>query len=109
MIRTFATLALVFAFATAAAPQPASAPEARTAAYLQSILHDQTKLTEFMEQIPKGGDLHHHLTGAVYAESWIAYAAEDGDCFDRTFTIVPPPCVVAKGLSPASRAVSDYE
>ncbi len=109
MIRALAFIALVFVFDTAAAPQPATAPQARTAAYLRSILHDQTKLTEFMEEIPKGGDLHHHLTGAVYAESWIAYAAEDGDCFSANFTIVPPPCVAAKGLSPASRAVTDYE
>jgi len=28
-------------------------------------------LTAFLEQMPKGGDLHNHLTGAVYAETYI--------------------------------------
>ena len=58
--------------------------------------------------MPKGGDLHHHLTGAVYAESYINYAVADGDCIDTAFTIVPPPCDAAKGVSPASRAQTDY-
>ena len=46
-----------------------------------------------MKDMPKGGDLHHHLTGAVYAESYINYAVEDGDCIDRvTYKILAPPC-----------------
>jgi adenosine deaminase len=92
---------------TAGAVSPATlTPEARTAAYLDAIKHDDSKLTAFLTAIPKGGDLHHHLDGAVYAESYLRYAAEDGDCLDPTFTIVPPPCDPAKGLSPASRALN---
>jgi hypothetical protein len=83
-------------------------PEARTAAYMAKIRDDPNALLTFLLAMPKGGDLHHHLTGAVYAESYIDYAVEDGDCFDGEFTIVPPPCDAAKGLSPASRAVTDY-
>jgi adenosine deaminase len=30
--------------------------------------------------MPKGGDLHVHLSGAVYAERFIAWAAQDGLC-----------------------------
>jgi hypothetical protein len=92
--------------ATAVPPTPAQ----RTEKYLESIRTDSnpTRLTEFLAEIPKGGDLHHHLSGAVYAESYINYAAEDGDCFDATFTIVPPPCDAAKGASPAARAQTDY-
>ncbi|WP_374763512.1 adenosine deaminase family protein [Yunchengibacter salinarum] len=37
-------------------------------------------LRRFLEAFPKGGDLHNHLTGAVYAESWLDWAAEDGLC-----------------------------
>jgi hypothetical protein len=63
----------------------------------------------FLERMPKGGDLHHHLTGAVYAESYINYAVEDGDCIDRaTFKILPPPCDPGRGLLPASQAISDF-
>jgi adenosine deaminase len=32
--------------------------------------------------MPKGADLHNHLSGAVYAESWIRAAAEDHLCVD---------------------------
>jgi adenosine deaminase len=94
--------------ATAVPKSPAAVD--RTAAYLETIRSDPNpaRLTEFLAEIPKGGDLHHHLSGAVYAESYINYAAEDGDCFDATFTIVPPPCDAAKGSSPASRAQTDY-
>ncbi len=92
--------------ATLADAAPPTTPEARTAAYFDRIAGDPTRLQLFLNELPKGGDLHHHLTGAIYAESYIQYAAEDGDCFDATFTIVPPPCDPAKGLSPASRALN---
>lgn len=113
MLRMCACIALLFAFETAAAQAPkAATPAARPEAYLAAAVAaapaHPTKLTLFLAEIPKGGDLHHHLTGAVYAESYIQYAAEDGDCFDATFTIVPPPCDASKGMSPASRAVTDY-
>ena len=32
--------------------------------------------------MPKGADLHNHLSGAVYAESWIRAGAEDHLCVD---------------------------
>jgi adenosine deaminase len=39
-------------------------------------------LRSFLVNMPKGADLHVHLSGAVYAESWIRAAAEDGLCID---------------------------
>jgi hypothetical protein len=33
--------------------------------------------------MPKGGDLHNHLSGAVYAETFIQFAVTDKMCFDR--------------------------
>jgi adenosine deaminase len=112
MLRTLLIVALLFVCEIGAAPPRATSPAARTEAYLAAAAaryaENPTDLTLFLEQLPKGADLHHHLTGAVYAESYIQYAAEDGDCFDATFTIVPPPCDGAKGSSPASRAITDY-
>jgi len=35
-----------------------------------------------MQSLPKGGDLHNHLDGAIYAETWLDWAAEDGLCVD---------------------------
>jgi adenosine deaminase len=37
-------------------------------------------LYHFLLGMPKGADLHNHLSGAVYAESWIRAASEDGLC-----------------------------
>lgn len=113
MLRTLFLIALVFVVEIGAARPPKTlTPAERTEAYLRAAVAaapaQPTNLTLFLADIPKGGDLHHHLTGAVYAESYIQYAAEDGDCFDAGFAIVAPPCDAAKGLSPASRAVTDY-
>ncbi len=39
-------------------------------------------LHAFLWRMPKGADLHVHLSGAIYAETWLAEAAEDGLCID---------------------------
>lgn len=39
-------------------------------------------LRRFLEQMPKGGDLHQHLSGSVYAETFLALAAKDDLCID---------------------------
>ncbi|HXC06922.1 MAG TPA: adenosine deaminase, partial [Bacteroidia bacterium] len=39
--------------------------------YFESIRNNEARLTAFFEQMPKGGDLHHHFTGSVYAETYI--------------------------------------
>lgn len=45
----------------------------------------------FLEAMPKGADLHVHLSGAVYAESFIRAAGEDGLCVDpQSFSFVKP-------------------
>ena len=108
-VRSIAVVVIVV-FATAGASRVPSAAD-RTAAYLAGVEQDRTptRLLEFIEALPKGGDLHHHLTGAVYAESYLEYAAHDGDCIDASFAIVAPPCDPAQGLSPASRALTDYD
>lgn len=38
------------------------------------------ELYAFLKPMPKGGDLHMHLSGAVYAETFIAEAARQGLC-----------------------------
>lgn len=42
------------------------------------------ELRRFLQAFPKGGDIHNHLTGAIYAENYIAWAAEDGFCADMS-------------------------
>jgi len=40
-------------------------------------------LRAFLQAMPKGGDLHSHLSGAIYAESYLRWGAQDGLCVDR--------------------------
>ncbi|MGY0036379.1 hypothetical protein [Pedobacter sp. NJ-S-72] len=44
--------------------------------YLEKIRNNPAKLTAFFSQMPKGGDLHHHYSGSVYAETFIDYIVE---------------------------------
>lgn len=58
--------------------------------------------------MPKGADLHNHLSGAIYAEDLLNWAAQDGDCVVRaTGTAVAPPCDAAQGRPPAAAAFGD--
>ncbi|MFJ5094611.1 adenosine deaminase [Streptomyces sp. NPDC088557] len=84
-------------------PTPA---EARTDAYLASVRERPARLRAFFRSMPKGGELHNHLSGAVSTEYLIQLAAEDGLCV-RTDTLaaVVPPC--GPGTRPAADARTD--
>lgn len=71
----------------------ANAGENETLAYFNTIKDEPTLLRNFLFRFPKGGDLHNHLDGAIYAENYIKWAAHDGKCIDLKSSIVlPPPC-----------------
>jgi hypothetical protein len=79
--------------APAQTAQKEGTAEQRTAHYFDTILTQPSLLLPFLQQMPKGGDLHNHLAGAIYAESFIDYAAKDGLCVDRTTSVlIAPPC-----------------
>jgi adenosine deaminase len=103
---------------TAATSLPAAATaENRTAHALDLARTDPLNLYAFLLRMPKGADLHNHLTGAVYAESWIRAAAEDNLCVDlathsffqsRAMTdSLPPQPVCGDGNIPAAHANQD--
>jgi hypothetical protein len=62
----------------------AQSPEEKTARYMESVRNQPGLLLAFLQQMPKGGDLHVHLAGAIYAESMIDWASENALCVDRT-------------------------
>jgi adenosine deaminase len=79
-----------------------------TAAKFDELRDDHTALRAFLRRMPKGADLHVHLSGGVYAERLIAWAAQDGLCLRGSdMTIVDPPCDNAAGLAPMSEVVQD--
>ena len=86
----------------------AQSPTARTSQYLESVRDNPMLLEDFLHRMPKGADLHHHLTGSVYAESYIQYAVEDGLCIDHQAGLSQPPCDAAKGQLPAAQALTNF-
>ena len=88
---------------------PDLALEQTAARRFDAIRNDPVVLRMRLHAMPKGGDLHNHLTGAIYAESYLHWAVEDGVCFDAAGGHLVPPqdgkC--ADGLLPAAQAVSD--
>jgi hypothetical protein len=78
-------------------PRPAAAPpapDADAARYLDAIRDTPPLLEAFLRRFPKGGDLHNHLSGAVYAESLVAWGSEAGLCLRRKIMtlVVAKPC-----------------
>src|ERR1700685_1625205 len=70
------------------------------------------ELYAFLFRMPKGGDLHNHLAGAVYAESFIRDAANESLCVEeRTLALVRPksPEGCADGQTPARSALTDNQ
>src|SRR5512145_205874 len=60
------------------------ASEQRTASYFESIRKSPPKQLAFLLKMPKGADLHNHLSGAIYAERYIEWAAEKGLCINNS-------------------------
>lgn len=91
-------------------PAQAKGAETRTAHEMQALKTDPLRLRNFLKAMPKGGDLHNHLSGAVYAESYLQWAADDGDCINTAaLSIVksdtPKQC--ATGQVTAASALTD--
>lgn len=89
---------LIFVFLTvcatsAVAQSKPGTPEQRASHYLESVRHVPPLALAFLREMPKGGDLHIHLGGAIYAEDLIDFAAEDKLCLDKsTMTAVAGEC-----------------
>ncbi|RSL17422.1 adenosine deaminase [Edaphobacter aggregans] len=96
-----------------ATPQEQRASRAFDAAKQSSPL----QLTAFLVNMPKGGDLHMHLSGAVYAETFIRNGAADLLCVNPgthsfvkpggTTRSIPPQPVCGEGNVRASDAFKD--
>jgi adenosine deaminase len=105
-------LANVVTLASAQAPANTQAGEARAARAYQAAVHQgPPALRVFLDQFPKGADLHIHLSGAVYAETFIRDAGEDRLCVDpAALSFAKPPCtppLVEAAQLPANQKLFD--
>ena len=79
-----------------------------TAQSFDELRDNLTELRAFLQRMPKGGDLHTHLSGAVYAERLIALAEQEKLCVRASdLSIVDPPCEPDKGTAPIAEAMRD--
>src|ERR1700687_680503 len=92
-------------------------PEKRTARAYEAARANPLDLHAFLARMPKGADLHYHLSGGIYAESFIRAAAEEGLCVDlASHSFVrpaaagqsePPQPVCGDGKVAAAKAFAD--
>jgi adenosine deaminase len=85
----------------------------------EAAKHNPLALHAFLEQMPKGADLHMHLSGAVYAETFLRDAREDLLCVNPaerelvqnagTTRSLPPQPVCPQGTIPAADAFKDQK
>jgi len=60
---------------------------------LAELRKSPPELYAFLYRMPKGGDLHNHLSGAIYAENFLRAAAGEHLCVDKAaLALVSPPC-----------------
>ncbi len=99
--------AAVAGTAHAGTPRQNEAATARHFAALTAGAKPQlSALTLFFSRMPKGGDLHHHYSGAVYAEHYLQWLDQQGWCVDKqSYRITTDKALVEtqRALAPAAR------
>jgi adenosine deaminase len=106
---------------SAALAQNATAtnPEQKAIRAFEAARKNPLELHALIEKMPKGADLHMHLSGAIYAETFLKDAAADLLCvdtaklkFDRdigTSKSLPPQAVCSEGSVAASSVFKDQK
>src|SRR5215469_7797829 len=80
--------------------------EQRANHYLAGFRKQLPLVLPFLHDMPKGGDLHNHLGGAIDAEDLINFAAQDKLCVENaTFSLLPGSCDSSCDKGSAKRAV----
>lgn len=80
-----------------------------TAAQFEAARENHTTLRAFLHRMPKGGDLHTHLSGAIYAERFIAWAVQEDSCVDLENVVLAKPQCDRAGTRPISDAMRDQK
>jgi adenosine deaminase len=79
------------------------------ASAFESARDNHTELRAFLRRMPKGGDLHTHLAGAVYAERFIAWGAQERLCVNPADVLLSKPQCNRPGDVPAADAMRDQK
>jgi adenosine deaminase/adenosine deaminase CECR1 len=77
--------------------------ESEVSNFFLEIRDNPEELRAFFLSMPKGGDIHNHLTGAVYAEDLIDTASSERLCFySNNYTVTK--CTLSQNTIPMSQA-----
>jgi len=99
------TATLILAAILTICPFPAQAATQSSELRASRALEEATKtgpaaLRGFLYAMPKGADLHMHLSGAIYAETFLHDAAEDGLCVDPIGLAFTKPIAQTRSIPP---------
>ncbi|MEH2205017.1 MAG: adenosine deaminase [Nostoc sp.] len=88
--------------------QSSARSEAETASWFEAHRTQPGALRAFVQRMPKGGDIHSHLSGAVYAEHYLEWAATDGYCVNPKAgaLVEPKACGQDSSYFPASELLN---
>src|SRR4029077_7258187 len=90
VITVLASVAILLSWVTLAHAQAlknnrgSGTPEQITQHYFEGVLQQPQQLMAFLLKMPKGADVHNHLSGAIYAESYIIWASNKGLSVNQT-------------------------
>jgi adenosine deaminase len=94
-MKKFSAILLSSVFLFYSAVQGLSAQELS----FNDIRNNQAELEYFFTQMPKGGDLHNHLTGSVYAETYFQFALSKGMYLNTaTYQLYPTRASIPAGI-----------
>src|SRR6266550_2373355 len=88
----------VYAQAARSSAAERATPEQRAARAFEAARANPLDLHAFLARMPKGADLHYHLSGGIYAESFIRVAAEEGLCVDLASHSFVRPAAAAQSV-----------
>lgn len=82
---------------------------AASAAQAAPDVSDMTagELTAFTKAMPKGGELHNHVGGAIFPEILLRWAVEAKLCVDLEALAFRPPCEPTPTMKPAAAVLAD--
>ena len=94
------SIPLAFSATAQAAKSAGNSNEAATARHFAALVAGSTpktaELSLFFSMMPKGGDLHHHYSGAIYAEQFLDWVDKEHYCVNKaTYRIESNKDVVA--------------
>src|SRR5690348_7480271 len=79
-----------------------SAVHANVQPYFEHIKKDPNALYAFFKSMPKGGELHYHLSGGAYPETMLELASQEDYCLNTTNLIINKDTAECHGIKTKS-------